>query len=137
MPIPAQPPPQPGTKRNPELEKQRETHRMKRLIIAALMAAFALTAFAATASAAEKTLILAEPTAAKPLSFTAKSSTEGVLEQVNGKQVKCPKSKGAGSFTTPNLGTGSVLFEGCTGPQETICTGEGKPAGTIEQKGEL
>jgi hypothetical protein len=102
-----------------------------------VIAIAALTTITATASAAEKTLILAERgTGAKALTFKA-TSPEGKLEQTNGKIITCKKDTGLGSFTTPNLGTGSVLFEGCRGSLETVCTGVGDATGTIEQKGEV
>ena len=111
---------------------------MKRMqiITAAIMALLALTAITAIASAAEKTLILPEPTTAKPTTFTAKSP-EGKLETVNGKTVKCKKDTGKGTFTTPNLGSGVTLFEECTSSLSTVCTGVGDTSGTIEVPGTI
>jgi hypothetical protein len=108
---------------------------MKRitLITTAIMAVLALSAFAAIASA-EETKILPEPTTAKPTTAIG-ASTEGKLEQVNGATVICKKDTGESVFTGANEGKGTVLFEGCTGPLTTVCTGVGDAAGTINQAG--
>jgi hypothetical protein len=103
-----------------------------RLVIAAILAIFALTAQAATA--AEPTKILPEPTTAKPISGSGKGGA-GKIQQVKGTEIKCSGTKGGGTSTTPNSGTGSVLFESCTSASETVCTGVGDKTGTIAQEG--
>jgi len=109
-----------------------------RLLGVALMTVFAVSAIvAATASAAEPTKILPEPSTVKPLKVTSKSGA-GSLITVSGEEVKCKTDKGTSEFTTPNLGTFHALFEGCTGPSGTTCTGEsGDAKGTILLLGEV
>jgi hypothetical protein len=82
----------------------------------------------------EQTKLLPEPTVALPVTAVG-SSGEGTLEQVNGATVKCKTDKGESRFTTPNEGTETVLFEGCTGPLTTTCTGVGDTTGTVAQSG--
>jgi hypothetical protein len=114
------------------------TDKMKRipLIFGLISTLLAFAATAPVAVAAEKTLILPEPTVASPLSGTGTSGA-GTFETVSGKSIKCQKAKGLGTFTTANLGSGSVLFEGCTSALESTCTGVGDATGTIEQKGQV
>ena len=108
-----------------------------RLLGLALMVVFALGALAAaTASAAEPTKILPEPTAAKPVTYTAKSGETRLLT-VGGTEIKCKKDTSDGSFTTPNFGDFDVLFTECKGPLGSTCTSTGAPKGLIEIKGEV
>jgi len=93
----------------------------------ALVAVFTLGVFAATsASAAEPTKILPEPTVANPLTSVDKSGA-GTLLTIGGSEVKCTKDTSTASFTTPNLGTFHVLFDGCKAKVPIIgtapCTG--------------
>lgn len=106
-----------------------------KLLGTAVVMALVLSAIAvATASAAEPTKILPEPTKAAPLTFTGTAGA-GKLLTLGKKEVKCTKSTGSGEFTTPNLGTAKILFEGCTGEFGTTCTGVGDKSGTIAQEG--
>ena len=114
---------------------------MKRIISllgVVVMAVFAFSAVSAvTASAAEPTKILPEPTAAAPLTDAVSQPGEGHLLSTGGTEVKCKKGKGTEEWTSPNLGTGKVLFEGCTSSLSTTCTGSaaGETAGDIASEG--
>lgn len=109
--------------------------RCLKMLGAVLTAIFLLLgAVAAATASAEVTLILPEPTKNEPLTFSS-TSGEGRLLTLAGKQVKCKKDTGSGEFTTGNLGTYKVLFEGCTGEFGTTCTGVGDEPGTILQEG--
>jgi len=114
---------------------------MKRIVTlfgVAVMAVFAFSAIAAgSALAEEKTKILPEPTAEKPLTATTNQKEKGHLLTVGGLEVKCEKSLGSASFTTANSGKGEVLFTECKGPLSTVCTGEGDAEGLIAAKGEV
>jgi len=108
-----------------------------RLFGMALICVCALGALTAmSASAAEVTKILPEPTAAKPVTYTAKSGEIRMLS-VAGFEVKCKKATSDGSFTTPNFGDFDVLFTECTGPLTTTCTSAGAPKGLIGAEGEV
>jgi hypothetical protein len=106
------------------------------LISAAIIAMLALTAIAAIASAAEPTKILPEPTAMKPVTATAVSGTD-VLEDTHGTKITCKEQTGSVRFTTPNLGTDTILFQKCTSEFSTTCTGAGTATGTISQSGSV
>jgi hypothetical protein len=84
----------------------------------------------------ENTKLLPIPTATSPVSTTAKGG-ESTLVALGGQTVVCKKSKGGAAFTTPNLGTGSVLFEECTSTLSTTCTGTGDATGTLQESGSV
>jgi hypothetical protein len=106
-----------------------------RLAVTIVTAIFALTV-SAVAMAAETTKILPEPGAGEAaLTATLNQSKEGKLETTGGSTVSCSKAKGSVSFTSFNLGTGSIEFEGCKGPLSSTCTGEGQKAGVIQTSG--
>ena len=111
--------------------------RIVTLFSLAVMAAFALSAVAVSAASAEATKILPEPTAAESLTAKASQTVAGDLLTVGGLEVKCVKGSGSETWTTANLGTGTVLFTECTGPLSTTCTGEGDPSGLIGTEGEV
>jgi len=102
----------------------------------ALVVVLAFTGLAASSALAEeKTKILPEPTAEKPLTATAVQKEEGHFLTVGGLHVICKKALGSESWTSANLGTGAILFTECTGPLSTVCTGTGDPEGLIAAKG--
>jgi hypothetical protein len=105
-----------------------------RLLGVALMAVFMFSAVAATvSSAAEPTKVLPEPTVANPLTSTDKSGL-GTLRTIGGKTVICEKDTSTASFTSPNLGTFHVHFEGCSTPvlgAKVPCTGTEDSKGSI------
>jgi hypothetical protein len=84
-----------------------------KLLGVALMAIFALSAIAATTAAfAENPLILPEPTATKPLTFTGAAGL-GTLETTKGALIECKKETNSGSFTTGRTGTITIDYEEC------------------------
>jgi hypothetical protein len=84
-----------------------------KLLVAALMAVFALGAMvSATASAEELPNFLPLGTAANPVTFTDKSG-KGTIETVGGKTISCTSDTSTGEVTGPRLGKFDVLFLGC------------------------
>jgi hypothetical protein len=123
----------PQTKQN-----TRGAVKMKRLKLLglALIAIFALSAMATTAAFAENPLILPNPTAKEPLTFTSESvkGTKPKLETTKGTEIKCEKAKNSGSFTTGDAGTIEIDFEGCSTPvgaENVSCNSPGDKKGII------
>jgi hypothetical protein len=102
-------------------------------IILVLFALFAVAT--STAAAEEKTKVLPEATAAKPITSVAKG-TEAILETTNGSTIKCKSQSGTGSLTSANHGTYTTLFTECKSILSTTCTGSGDPSGLIANHGE-
>jgi hypothetical protein len=102
-------------------------------IILVLLALFAVAT--STAAAEEKTKVLPEATAAKPITSVAKGG-EAILETTSGSTIKCKSQSGTGSLTSANHGTYTTLFTECKSILGTTCTGSGDPAGLIANHGE-
>jgi hypothetical protein len=103
-----------------------------------LMAVFALGVIVAATASAEATKVLPEPSKASPLKSTSKGG-KGTLETVGGSKVECEAATGKSEFTSPNLGSFSVLFEKCKSFvfENLTCTGVGDNSGTVLLSGEV
>jgi hypothetical protein len=85
----------------------------------------------------EETKLLPEPTTANPITDVANQSEKGHLLSNTGLEVKCEKGVGSESWTSANLASAAhVLFTECKAALESVCTGEGEPAGLIAALGE-
>jgi hypothetical protein len=109
--------------------------RRPRLLGITLMAILSLTAIAATTQAyAENPLILPEPTATKPLTFTGTANL-GTLETTKGALSVCTSETSSGSFTTGRTGTITIDYTGChsviSGVGEISCHSLGDKTTTI------
>jgi hypothetical protein len=106
-----------------------------KLLVAALMAVFALGAMvSATASAEELPNFLPLGTEANPVIGIGKSGA-GTLETVGGKTVKCTSSTSTGEATGPKLGRFDILLLGCES-SGIKCTGlKDTTAGSVLVKG--
>jgi hypothetical protein len=111
-------------------------HRIKLLSVAMFVMLALCSVAAGTAMAEEKTKVLPEATAAKPITNIA-TGTEAKLEATNGSTVKCKSQSGKASLTSANHGTYTTLFETCTSILSTTCTGTGDTTGTIANHGEV
>jgi hypothetical protein len=103
-------------------------------IVLVLLALLAVAT--STAAAEEKTKVLPEATAAKPITDAAKG-TEVVFENTGGSSFKCKSQSGTASLTSFNHGSYTTLFTECTSILSTTCTGSGDPAGLIANHGEV
>lgn len=83
-----------------------------RIMAMALFAIFAIAAVGAATASAENPEILPNPTSKAPLTFTGTGS-KGKLETVGGLTIICSGVSSSGSFTSANLGTGTITFTGC------------------------
>jgi hypothetical protein len=103
-------------------------------IVLVLLALFAVAA--STAGAEEKTKVLPEATAAKPITYVFKGG-EVILDDGDGAKVKCFSLSGTGSLTSSNHGTYTALLTECTSSLfGATCTGTGDPKGLIASHGE-
>jgi len=114
---------------------------MKRIHLAVLVIVglFTLGAIGTGIAAAEETKILPTPTAEAPITGTVFIAAGGQLWQLGGTKVECTRSgSGNFSFTSLNLGTGSLSFKGCKATKLGItaaCTGVGDTTEVILTNG--
>jgi hypothetical protein len=113
--------------------------RITTLLPTIAIAALALTAIPpTTASAEEVTKLLPEPTAPNPITDETSQSEAGHILTNSGLEIKCKQAVGSESWTSANLATAAhVLFTQCTSSLESVCTGEGEPAGLVAALGEV
>jgi hypothetical protein len=103
------------------------------------IAALALTAIPpTTASAEEVTKLLPIPTETNPITAEFAQSELGHFLTNSGLEIKCKEAVGSETWTSANLATADhVLFTKCTSSLESVCTGEGEPAGLVAALGEV
>jgi hypothetical protein len=85
----------------------------------------------------ESTKLLPEPTTANPITDEIVQSEAGHLLSNSGLEVKCKETAGSETWTSANLtsSTAHLLMSHCTSSLESVCTGEGEPAGLIAMLG--
>lgn len=107
-----------------------------RLLGLALIAVFALGAFASASAFAENPEILPVPSAGSPANFTSVAG-EAKLVTSGGSEITCTKATNKGLFTSQDLGTVDITFEGCKFPGIGKCTSPGQAGGVILTEGDL
>lgn len=109
-----------------------------RILGIALVAIFALSAIVSATASAEFPEILPVPTPTAPLTFTSETvgGSKPILETTKGVKIECAKATNKGEFTSQDLGTATIDFEGCES-KGAKCKAEGDVNGTILLKTDI